>query len=276
MLLRCTLNKVFSIPSCLRSFRVYSSGNVTVSDFASRKKGTGGGSFIELPEFKPLQDSILVKIPSSSTVYGKLSEITAVSPDPKSKGEPFLAQDYDNSTGFTRLLTGQYPSNLIIASSTPMANIAVVKIDAGDNNGLHVPNFNENVLCYGGDLVLDRGNQVKGLGVVALAGRGPVYEVTLKKGEEMMVTEESILAYDSLVELKLTKLKSPFSLPKIVDNFFSKYFHNYYDKLLIKWDKLFMRDNLYCRIQGPGIFFLQTHFVPGLKRYSNAELMKTL
>lgn len=260
---------------CSSYARLYSSGNVSVSDFASRKKGTGKGPFVELPDFKPLQDSILVKIPSSCTVYGNMDKINAISPDPNADGQPFLAQEYDSIRGFSKILTGQYPANLIMSSSTPMSSVSVVKVDSY-KNGLFVPCFRQSVLCYSGDLFLDKDNQLKGLGVVALAGMGPVYKLKLEKYEHIMVSGESILAYDSHVKLNLTRLKSSYGIPKILNDFFSKYLHHYYDVLQIQWSKIFSRDKIYCNVQGPGTFFLQTNFIPGSKKYSNDEFMETL
>lgn len=254
--------------------RFYSSSIVPVSDFASRKKGTGKGPFVELPDFKPLQDSILIKIPSSCTIYGNMDKINAISPDPKADGQPFLAQEYDHTRGFSKIMTGQYPANLIMSSSTPMSCVSVINVDSY-KNGLFIPSFRQNVLCYSGDLLLDKGNQLKGLGIVALAGKGPVYKLKLEKGEQIMVTGESILAYDSHVKLNLTRLKSSYGIPKILNDFFSKYLHHYYDILLIQWSKMFSRDKIYCNIQGPGIFFLQTKFIPGSRKYSNDELLET-
>lgn len=256
--------------------RPYSGGNISISDFAATKKGTGSGSFIELPEFKPLQDSILVKIPSSCTVYGKLNKINAISSDPQAKTGPFLAQESTGPSGFSRIMTGEHPANLMMASPTPMSNITVVKIDTDDKGGLYVPDFAENVLCYSGDLTLDEKSRVKGYGVLALAGKGPVYQVILKEGEEMMVTSESILAYDSQVALKLMKLNSSYGIPKGVSELLSKYFARYYDQACITWNKWFTGSKIYSNIQGPGTFFLQTHFIPGSRNYTEKDIIEAL
>lgn len=275
MLVRANPVKLLKLCSSPQSTRLYS-GGILISDLAARKKGTGGGSFVELPEFKPLQDSILVKIPSSCTVYGKLSKINAISCDPQAKDGPFLAQEALNSSGFSKVMTGEYPANLIMASPTPMSNVAVVKIDASGKEGLCVPDFAENVLCYSGDLNLDEGSRVNGYGVVALAGKGPVYQVVLKEGEQMMVASESILAYDSQVNLRLTKIKSPYGIPNGIRDFISKHFAFYYDQAMIRWNKWITGSKIYSNIQGPGTFFLQTHFVVGSRRYTEGEIMETL
>lgn len=261
--------------SSLRHTRFYTSTGTTISDFAIKKKGTGKGSFIELPEFTPLQDSILVKIPSSCTIYGKVNKINAISSDSKSQNGPLLAQQFLGPAGFSKIMTGEHPANLIMASPTPMSNVAVVKIDSGEKDGLYVPEFDRNVLCYSGDLTMKGKNQITGFGVVALAGQGPVYQVVLKQDEEMVLTSESILAYDAQVETSLIRLRSPYKIPNAVRNFFFKYFQRYYDQLVVKWDKTFTTGKIFSKIQGPGTFFLQTQFVPGSRKYSESELLES-
>ncbi|QLQ80965.1 hypothetical protein HG537_0E03200 [Torulaspora globosa] len=255
----------------LRQKRFYSNIGTCISDFAITKKGSGRGCFIELPDFIPLQDSILVKIPSSCEIYGKLNKINAISSDSKVQNQTLVAQESVGSAGFSRIVTGEYPVNLIMASPTPMSNIAVVKIDSGENDGLYVPEFDQNVLCYSGDLMLRNHNQITGYGVVALAGRGPVYRVILKEDEHMIVTSESILAYDSQVQTRLIRLQSPYRTPNAIYRFFSKYIQRYYDQLLVKWTK---SGKVFSKIQGPGTFYLQTQFVPGSRRYSAKELLE--
>lgn len=254
----------------LGQVRFNSSIGTRISDFAIRKKGTGAGCFIELPDFIPLQDSILVKIPSSCEIYGKVNKINAISSDAKVQNEPLVAQESVGTAGFSRIVTGEHPVNLIMASPTPMSNIAVVKIDSGENDGLYVPEFDQNVLCYSGDLMLRNNNQITGYGVVALAGRGPVYRVILREGEDMVVTRESILAYDAQVQTRLVKLQSPYRS----SNDISTYIQRYYDQLLVKWNKSWTAGKVFSKIRGPGTFFLQTQFVPGSRKYSAEELLE--
>lgn len=265
------IGRVFSS----RQGRFYSTYGTTISDFALTKKGTGRGSFIELPEFTPLQDSILVKVPSACTIYGKLNKINVISSEPRTNNGPVLAQDVIGRGGFTRIMTGEHPANLIMASPTPMSNIAVVRIDSAEDDGLYVPDFDQNVLCYSGDLKLRNRNQVIGFGIIALAGRGPVYQVVLKEGDEMVLTSESILAHDAQVQKSLIRLNSPYKVPTVIRDFFAKYFRRYYDQLLIKWDKAFTTGKVFTKIQGPGVFFLQTQFVPGSRKYTNQELLES-
>lgn len=260
----------------LQRVGLHSQSNISISDFASTKRGTGGGSFIELPEFKPLHDSILVKIPSSCTVYGKLNKINAISSDSNSREKPFLAQETDPSSGFSKLVTGEHPVNVIIASPTPISNVSVVKVDRNEEDGLFVPNFTESVLCYSGNLTLSEAGKLHGYGVVGIEGKGPVYQVNLKEGEEMMVKSESILAYDSKVTLKLTKLKSPYGVPDGVSKFFARYLAGYYDRILVMWNKWFTSSKVFSKFRGPGMFFLQTNFIPGSREYTKEEILETL
>ncbi|QLL33407.1 hypothetical protein HG536_0E03180 [Torulaspora globosa] len=258
----------------LRQVRFRSNIGTCISDFAIKKKGTGTGCFIELPDFVPLQDSILVKIPSSCEIYGKMNKINAISSDASVQNEPLLAQESVGTVGFSRIVTGEHPANLIMASPTPMSNIAVVKIDSGENDGMYVPEFDQSVLCYSGNLMLRNNNQITGYGVVALAGRGPVYQVILREGEHMVVASESILAYDSQAQIRLIRLQSPYRSPSAMYSFFSRYFQRYYDQVLMKLNKSFATGRVFSKIQGPGTFFLQTQFVPGSRKYLDEELLQ--
>lgn len=253
--------------------RSYSNGSVRISDFSTKKKGTGGGPFVELPEFKQLQDSILIKIPSSCTIYGKLDRISAITSGGIESGKPFLAQDYDSTKGLSRLTTGDHPANVLVASYTPMSNIVVLQLDNYDK-GFYVPNFSREAICFSGDLHLDNNKQLKGHGVVSLAGQGPVYQMNLGKNEKIVVAVESLLAHDSDVQLQLTKLRSSFNVPQIVNDWLLKNVSSIYESLLMQWTRLFTKDRIYYELQGPGAVLLQTNFVPGSKSYSKAELLK--
>lgn len=92
----------------------------------------------------------------------------------------------------------------------------------------------------------------------------------------MMVTSESILAYDSQVALKLMKLNSSYGIPKGVSELLSKYFARYYDQACITWNKWFTGSKIYSNIQGPGTFFLQTHFIPGSRNYTEKDIIEAL
>lgn len=242
----------------MQSIRSYSNEGVVVSDFATKKKGTGKGPFIELPELKSLQDSILIKLPSSCTIYGNLKNFNAISPDPRANGQTVLERAYDKQTGLSKLSTGQYPLNMIMLSPASMSSTAIIKIDSY-TKGLFVPNFFKSTLCYGGDLSLDnQSGEVKGLGIVALAGEGPVYKMILSKIDTIMVSKETILAYDSNIKVHSVTLGSYYSFPIRLKTFFKKLPSPYSEYLTSLCDKIFNRDKSFCKINGPGILFLQT------------------
>lgn len=261
--------------SLLRSFtlRRYGSGSIKISDFSTTKKGTGAGPFVELPEFKQLQDSLLIKLPSSCTVYGNLDKISAITSDGLENGKPFLAQDYDSTRGLSMVTTGDHAANVLVASYTPLSNVVVLEMDNYEE-GFCIPNFSQEALCLSGDLHLDNTGHLRGHGVVALAGQGPVYQMILKKGESIVVAVESLLAHNENIQLQLTKLNSSFSIPQRINDWLLKNASDVYEKLLIQWIRLFSKDKIYYEIQGPGIVLLQTNFVPGSKTYSRAELLK--
>lgn len=257
----------------LPSYRYYSSAGLNVSDFSTRKKGTGSGPFIELPGFTPLQDSILIKIPSSCTVYGQLEKISAITSDIRDHGKPFLAQDIDPSKGLSIVTTGEHPANILMASHTPLSNVLVLKLD-DYKQGIYIPNFYQEALCFSGDLQMNDSGELKGLGIVALAGKGPTYQMILKQGEKNLVARESILAYDSKVKCQLTKLHSSFNIPQSIHNWFIKNVPKFYDNAKIQWSKLFHSHKIYCEVEGPGSVFLQTNFIPGSKPVTKSDLFK--
>ncbi|GAV53302.1 hypothetical protein ZYGR_0AI05860 [Zygosaccharomyces rouxii] len=257
----------------LPTYRCYCSGGVNISDFSTRKKGTGSGPFVELPEFTPLQDSILIKIPSSCTVYGQLDKISAITSDIRDHGKPFLAQDIDSSKGLSIVTTGEHPANILMASHTPLSNVVVLKL-ANYKQGIYIPNFYQEALCFSGDLHMNDSGELKGLGVVALAGKGPIYQMVLKQGEKNLVARESILAYDSKVRCQLTKLHSSFNIPQSVHEWFINNASKFYDNAKVQWSRLFHSHKIYCELEGPGSVFLQTNFIPGSKPFSKSDLFK--
>lgn len=258
----------------LSTYRYYSNGGVNISNFSMRKKGTGSGPFVELPEFTPLQDSILIKIPSSCTVYGQLDKISAITSGIRDHGKPFLAQDLDSSKGFPIVTTGEHPANILMASHTPLSNVVVLKLD-NYKQGIYIPNFDQEALCFSGDLNMNDSGELKGLGIVALAGKGPIYQMILKQGEKSLITRKSILAYDSKVGCQITKLNSSFNIPQSVHNWFTKNASRFYDNAKIQWSRMFHSHKIYCELEGPGSVFLQTNFVPGSKPVTKSDFVMT-
>lgn len=259
----------------LANYRCYSNGGMNISDFSMRKRGTGRGPFIELPEFQPLQDSILLKIPSSCTVYGHLDRISAITSDIRDHGKPFLAQDFDSAKGLSMVTTGEHPANVLMASHTPLSDVLVLKID-NYNRGIYIPDFYQESLCFSGNLHMNNSGELKGLGIVALAGKGPIYQIVLKPGERTFVARESILAYDSKVKLQLSKLNSTFNIPQSIHVWFLENASKFYENAKVQWSRFFNSDKIYCELQGPGSVFLQTNFIPGSKPFTKPDLLNVV
>ncbi|SCW02721.1 LAFE_0F12816g1_1 [Lachancea fermentati] len=246
-------------------------------EFSSRKSGTAQGPFSELPEFKPLQGSMMLKLPSFCTIYTRLDKISALNVEQSAAKQPFLSLDALENAPFSKVSTGEHPVNATMVSSTPMSNITIIQID-DYKQGWYLTDPENDVLCYSGDLKLEFGHSLRGRGIVAIGGKGPVYQLNLEPGENITVNPDSILGYNDKVSLRISELKSKTVIPQFIKSWsksnFALNFGHYYDRFALWWGKLFHKDKIYCKIQGPGSLLLQTAFVPGSKVCSDDELLK--
>lgn len=261
---------MFSIRRCLVQSRKLCTD---LSQFCAHKHGTGSGPFVELPDFQPLQDSILLKIPSSSHIFGKLDRINIISAESYDEQSPcILTEKIDN--GFFKLSTGEKPVNLICNSLTPLSDIAVVKLD-DYIHGWSITDMGRNIMCYSGDLFLNNG-RICGRGIFALNIKGSIYQLTLNSEDELLITPESILGYDNNITLNLQKLNSTMDFSRALNNNVPKGLRSFYDKVLLKWVRVFDKDKLYYKVRGPGTLLIQTHFIPSANLYTNKELLNAL
>ena len=251
--------------------RFLSNGERTIADFTVRKQGTGSGPFVEIPEFTQLQDSLLVKLPAFSTVYGNLINVCAVNVDSNSKDTSYLTEEYREENDVVKFSTKQFSANIIMSSSIPMSNVQVVKIDNYEK-GLVVPDFEDNILCYSGDLVKVDNNEVKGLGVIALSSDGPIHHISLKDNEQIMIIPDSIIAYSSGLQITLTRLMSSSTMLEIIKKAFERFYKlssKYTGVLMVKWLR---DDKLFYNIKGPGYVIIKDKFDSNSRKYSDKQL----
>ncbi|CUS23737.1 LAQU0S11e03114g1_1 [Lachancea quebecensis] len=248
----------------------------TLVNISSRKSGSFGGPFSQLPEFTPLQDSILISLPSSCTVYTKTDKISVISADPNGTEKAVIFKEAVLGSGFSRLFTQEEPINAMLVSSTPMSNVLVLELD-DYNDGWRLTNPQNSVMCYSGDLnFASNGHHLVGRGVVAVSGEGPVYQLQLGENESIIVNPDSVLGHDNKVCLKTSVLGSHAGIPEFIRKSLSQYAQSYLETLNITWHKLFARSRTFYRATGPGTLLLQTSFVPGAKVFTDDDLSKAL
>ncbi|EDO18873.1 hypothetical protein Kpol_1023p42 [Vanderwaltozyma polyspora DSM 70294] len=276
MLLRRVCHPILSTRGALSfSKRFMQTNGKVIDNFTRRKGGTGSGPFVELPEFEQLQDSIIAKLPAYCTIYGNLNKICALNVDSNALNGPFLAEDSEEINCMTKFATKEYPANLMMSSPVPASSIAILKLD-DYKSGIKIRSFDDNVLCYSGDLSKSDDSIIKGLGVVALCGSGSTYRMSVQKDEVIMITPESLLAHDSNLKLELIGLRSHFKLPLKLKQFIIKYANHFYEDIMLYSTKFFKKDKMFYKIKGPGTIILQNNFIPQSKLYSNEELIKTI
>lgn len=140
-----------------------------------------------------------VSLPASSTLYTRrgtllglngptattTSTLSLLSPLSRAPfGIPFLY----------RKLTSTAPLTALISTNTPNTTFCVLSLDGTADWALTQPTA---LLAWSGHSIVVRAREITGRGLVALAGRGQVYQVALKEGEEFAVRQESLLAYSA-------------------------------------------------------------------------------
>ncbi|SCV03431.1 LAME_0H10374g1_1 [Lachancea meyersii CBS 8951] len=249
----------------------------TISNFTTTKLASAGGPFSQLPEFTPLQDSILVSLPSSCILHTRTDQVCALSFDAKSKlqQQPLYLNASEKSPHFCQLSTGDEPVNAMLVSSTPMSNVLILNLD-DYRDGWHLTDPQASVLCYSGNLEFQTDNQLIGRGTVAISGEGPVYQMQLGENESAIVNPGAILGYSNKVSVSNAGFSSQALVPIPIRACFSRYAGRYLEKLDLLRHKLLNQGKVYTEVKGPGTVLLQTSFVPGPKsyNYSDQELLQ--
>lgn len=242
-----------------------------VTDFSRRKEGTGSGPFVELPDVQPLHDSILLRLPSSSSVIGKLNNITVINSSHELKDvdlKHLFAVEKHND-GFMKLSTGDEPVNLICTSSNALGRVSLLNID-DYAKGWTLLDPIQNILCYSGDITVDA-NSITGRGIVAINGSGPTWELQIGDKEELLLPARSLLAYSPSINIKWEKnagnsifdktfFPKPtwLSIPVQLSQWYSENIKGHYDSLRLKMNKYFQRHKFMARIAGPGLVIVQS------------------
>ncbi|SCU87044.1 LAMI_0D04500g1_1 [Lachancea mirantina] len=242
--------------------------DVAVPQFSKKLNGSSAGPFIQLPQFTPFQDSMLVKMPSSCSIYTKLDKVSVVSVEPpETVGQttetatgPVLFKSTTPNGSFLKLSTKQQSVNALLVSNTATSSVAVIQIEDYEK-GWYLTNPRASIMCYSGDLSFPSENKVIGSGVIAMGGDGPIYRMQLNTDEHIYINPAAVLAFDKDIKLTVTNLsrKAAFISTSLL-RFFSQ---DTVDASLLAWDKLADKSSIFCRVQGPGTILLQTAFTPG-------------
>lgn len=135
------------------------------------------------------------------------STLSVLSPFTRAaRGIPFLYQKVTSTT----------PLTCIISANTPNTTFCVLALDGTADWSLTQPDA---LLAWSGHSIAVKPQEVTGRGLVALVGRGQVYQVALKKDEEFIIHHRSLLAYSaagqkpSKARLAATSLR--FQVPRL-------------------------------------------------------------
>ncbi|AMD19220.1 HBR319Cp [Eremothecium sinecaudum] len=227
---------------------------VNLSAFTNRKTGTGSGPFVEFPDFHLSQDSLILRMPSFSTVYGKLDQIKMFNAPPETL--PPAVELVKLKTGFTRISTSDYPVNLVCDTIVPTNNVKLLEIDEYEK-GWRLYNPETHVICYSGDVSFASGRLI-GRGVVALMGQGPVFDLSLTAQEEILLTPESILGHEQSVQLHPQKLNSFVTVSEVIKQHGNSFLGRYYDKILGLLSNVISKEKVFYKVKGPGKVLIQT------------------
>lgn len=249
----------------VRRFSSITQLRTAITNLSTRKQGTGTGPFVELPDLQPLHDSLLLQIPSFSSVVGKVDNITVIDASDTLRDvklSNLFAIKNNGKSGFVTLSTGDEPVNLICTPSTKPNNVTVIHIDDYDQ-GWTVNDPLNSVLCYSGDISI-KDNKILGRGIFALNGQGPSWHIQLKDSEQIIAPATSVLGFSSSVSVipkKISHAKftipSWVSLPAEVKSWVSSNITPTYESLRLHYNKMFQRQKVFASIQGPGLVILQ-------------------
>ncbi|CEP63745.1 uncharacterized protein LALA0_S09e01552g [Lachancea lanzarotensis] len=248
----------------------------TVSKLTTTKLASGGGPFSQLPEFTPLQDSILVSLPSYCSLHTRIDQVCAFSFDADDQIQhPLHFKKSSKSPQFCELLTADEPVNAMLVSNTPMSNVLILNLD-NYREGWHLTDPHNSILCYSGNLELQPNNHLLGRGTIAISGEGPVYQLQLGDEESAVVNPGAILGYSNKVSVNTVGFSSETFVPKRLRKWIMRYASQYLENLDLLRHKLLNRGEMYHQVKGPGTVLLQTSFAPGSNRYhySDQELLQ--
>ncbi|KAF8250055.1 hypothetical protein K440DRAFT_619467 [Wilcoxina mikolae CBS 423.85] len=163
-----------------------------------------------------------VALPASSNLYTRRGTLLGLNGRPSDttstlsilspllrapKRIPFLYQK----------LTSTSPLTCIISTNTPNTTFCVLSLDGTADWTLSQPDA---LLAWSGHSIVVRPSEVTGRGLVALAGRGQVYQLSLKPGEEFIIHRKSLLAYSAAgqkpTKSRLATTTLRFQIPRVV------------------------------------------------------------
>jgi hypothetical protein len=162
-----------------------------------------------------------VSLPASSNLYTRRGTLLGLNGRPSDTtstlsllsplrrlphGIPFLYQK----------LTSNSPLTCLISTNTPNTTFCVLSLDGTADWSITQPDA---LLAWSGHSLVMKPREVMGRGLVALIGRGQVYQLQLKEGEEFIIHDRSLLAYSAAGQhpttqrLPMTKMR--FQIPYI-------------------------------------------------------------
>ncbi|KAI5821135.1 mitochondrial biogenesis AIM24-domain-containing protein [Pyronema omphalodes] len=140
-----------------------------------------------------------VSLPASSNLYTRRGTLLGLNGRPSDttstlsllsplrripQGIPFLYQK----------ITSTSPLTCLISTNTPNTTFCVLSLDGTADWTITQPDA---LLAWSGHSLVMKPREVMGRGLVALIGRGQVYQLQLKEGEEFIIHDRSLLAYSA-------------------------------------------------------------------------------
>lgn len=254
----------------LQSFKRFSTNagiRSSITDLSVKKLGTGSGPFVEFPDIQPLHDSLLLRLPSFSSVVGRLNNITVIDASNELKNvkltDLLAVKKQQQLNGFITLSTGDEPVNVICTASSRLNNVSVIEVDDYEK-GWTITDPLNTIVCYAGDISV-KGNQIKGRGLFAINGQSPSWHIQLKDSDQILVPATSILGYSSTVSVIPTKIKQQFQFkkmswiktPNALQTWMEENIKSKYEYLRLLINKYFQKDTLMADIRGPGLVIVQ-------------------
>ncbi|CCH60141.1 hypothetical protein TBLA_0C03380 [Henningerozyma blattae CBS 6284] len=209
-----------------------------IKNFTSKEVGSGNGPFIQLPKLTSYHNMILLNIPSFTTIYGNLRNISML--DISKKDMPGLYLSNLKDSNLTEFHTNNNPVNLILSLTNNKESLKVINLDTS-SNGLVVPDLKNSVIYYSGDLTLNHDiKKITGFGVLVIKGSDNIFAKTLKEDESITIRAECVLAYDDTLTLQIN------DKPKVSLR-----------EQIFKKGYFFGNKNEFIKASGPGNIYLQ-------------------